>query len=390
MKKIVMLLVFILIVSGCAVKTQEPIAEVVEVENTEIVEETIEPDVKEEVEEVVEEVVEEPEPIVYETYIPDPDGLRVIAEDMGMKIGTAFDLKYYKRELYMDAVTNEFNTITMENMMKWASMNPNQDKYLFSGVDVARELARKYQLNFRGHTLVWHQQLPLWLTKKSGQWTKQELLDIIEGYVENVVGHFKGDIYTWDVLNEIIEEDGSFRESMWYKYTGEDYISLALETARKADPDAILVINDYSVETLNPKSDGLYNLCKQLLDDGVPLDGVGFQCHFINDQIDFESFEANIQRFRALGLDVQLTEIDLRMDSPITEEKLASQGENYKKIMEIALRNDIDTFVVWGVNDSLSWVSGFFVGYSTPLLFDRNYEPKPAYEGVKEALLNFE
>ena len=384
MKKLALIVLALTLFSGCGVQEESKDEAEPEVEAS-VVTKPLEEEVVEVTElEVVEEVVEE---VVREPFIPDPNRLRALADEKGMKIGTAIDLKYFSREPYKDAVSQEFNTIVMENMMKMASMNPNQDKYLFSGVDVAANFALEHDMYMRGHTLVWHQQLPEWLTKKSGKWTKEELLSIIENYATNIVGHFKGTIYTWDVLNEILEEDGSFRESMWYKYTGEEYISVALNAARKADPDAKLLINDYSVETINPKSDGLYNLVKKLQEEGVPIDGVGFQCHFVADQIDYDSIIANIQRFQALGLEVQLTEIDLRMDSPVTEDKLAAQGEAYKRLMEIAIDNDITTFVVWGVNDGLSWVPGFFIGYSTPTLLDREYGYKPAYYGVYEALM---
>ncbi len=201
-----------------------------------------------------------------------------------------------------------------------------------------------------------------------------------------MVTHFNGKIHTWDALNEIFEEDGSFRQSMWYKTTGEDFIALTLNKAREMDPDVKLVINDYNVETLNPKSDGLYNLVKKLQEEKVPIDGVGFQCHFIADQIDYDSFVKNIERFQALGLEVQLTEIDIRIKAPITEENIIAQGEAYKKLMEIALSHNIEVFVVWGVSDNLSWVPGVFAGYGAPLLFNDKYERKPAYDGLIAAL----
>ena len=387
MKKLIVLVVTAIILAGCSeTPTSDVYENIAEVTTTTVAPETEATTVEATTTAAPETEAEE----FVVTFEPDPQRLSALATEKGMNMGTAFDLKYYKREPYYDAVTNEFNTITMENMMKWASMNPAQDRYIYSGVDVAAYFVKEHGMKMRGHTLVWHQQLPEWLTKKSGQWTKQELLDIIGNYVENVVGHFKGTIYTWDVLNEIFEEDGSFRESMWYKYTGEDYIRLALRKARETDPDAILIINDYSVATINPKSDGLYNLVKQLQEEGVPIDGVGFQGHFILDGIDYDSMIENIERFEALGLEVQLTEIDIRMASPITEEKLKAQGESYKRLMEIALDHNITTFVTWGVSDSVSWVPGFFIGYSTPLLFDRDYAPKPAYDGIFEALSNHE
>lgn len=316
----------------------------------------------------------------------DPNSLRAIATEKGMLIGTALSLNYFDQAGYLDKVKNEFNIITMENAMKWASINPSRENFIFSGPDLAVQIAEENEMKMRGHTLVWHQQLPLWLTDKADKWTKEELLGIMDNYIETVAGHFKGKIHSWDVLNEIFEEDGTFRQSMWFKTTGEDYIALALNKAHEMDPDAKLFINDYNVETINAKSDGLYNLVKKLLEENVPIDGVGFQCHFIADQIDYDSFAKNVERFEALGLEVQLTEVDLRIKAPITDEKIAAQGEAYKKLMEISLAHNIRVFIVWGVTDSQSWVPGFFVGYSSPLLFDGKYQPKPAYNGLIDAL----
>lgn len=385
MKRAALIIATTIFLTGCTQSTTSDVYE----STTEAFRQTSVVETQVTTEEETTRMVQETEPEEFiVTFKPDPERLSALANEKGMYVGTAFDLKYYKRAPYYDVVTNEFNTITMENMMKWASMNPAKDRYIFSGIDVATHFAKEHGMKMRGHTLVWHQQLPAWLTQKSGQWTKQELLDIIDNYVENMVEHFRGSVYTWDVLNEIFEEDGSFRASMWYKYTGEEYIRLALTKAREVDPEALLIINDYNVATVNPKSDGLYKLVKQLQEEGVPIDGVGFQCHFVLDQIDYDSMIENIERFEALGLEVQLTEIDIRMASPVTEDKLQRQGDSYKKLMEIALEHNITTFVVWGVSDAISWVPGFFVGYSTPLLFDRDYAPKPAYDGVYEALSN--
>lgn len=328
-------------------------------------------------------VAEEPFVVTFE---PDPEGLSALATANGIHIGAAIDLKYNSIEAYKTIMTNEFNTIVMENMMKWATTNPAEDRYLYSGADVAAYIAKEHGMKMRGHALVWHSQLPDWVTKKSDTWTKDELLDTIEKYVTNVAGHFRGSVYSWDVLNEVIEDDGSFRESLFYRVTGQDYIRLALETARKADPDARLLINDYSVETLNPKSDALYKLVKELKEEGVPLDGVGFQCHLVLGETDFESMEANIQRFQDLGLVVELTEIDIRIEAPFGEEELLEQKAEYKQLMTLALDNNIDTFVVWGIHDGHTWVDMWFPGFSSPLLFDKLYKKKPSYEGVVEAL----
>lgn len=314
----------------------------------------------------------------------DPESLRGLASAKNMYIGAAIDMKYFKEKAYQDTLKNQFNMLVLENLMKWASMNPNREQFIFAGADIAVKFAKENQMAMRGHTLIWHQQLPLWLTE--GTWSKEELLSIVDYYVENMVTHFKGSIDSWDVLNEIFEEDGSFRQSMWYKTTGEEYITHALVKAREMDPDAKLFINDYNVEFINAKSDGLYNLVKKLVEQGVPLDGVGFQSHFIHDQIDYDSLEKNIQRFTALGLEVQFTEIDLRIKAPVTDERLVEQGEAYKKLMEIALRNGVTAFVTWGISDLHTWVPGFFIGYASPLLYDNKYNPKAGVEGIKVAL----
>lgn len=387
MKKIIALFVLIVLLAGCtSPKISEDITPSASSEvdsNTVVVEETTEDNEAAFVAETP--VVSENPPEPKESLVIDPNSLRALAEEKSMLVGAAVTINHFGVVTYLDTLKNEFNALTLENGMKWASVNPSRTNFVFAGSDIAVNFAIENEMQVRGHTLVWHQQLPLWLTDKK-DWTKEELTEVLINYIDNMVGHYKGKIHSWDVLNEIFNEDGTFRESMWYKTMGDEFIALALKKAHEVDPEAKLIINDYSVETINAKSDGLYNLVKKLKEEGVPIDGVGFQSHFISGQMDFDSFTQNVERFEALGLEVQLTEIDLRIEAPITEDKLIVQGEEYKRLMQIALEHNIRVFIVWGISDVHSWVPSYFAGFSSPLLFDGKYEKKPAYDGVIEAL----
>lgn len=373
-KASILLLVLMLILVGCQsdevtkteVNTSE--TETVDTKDTEEIE----------VEEVVEEEVKEP-------FVVNPESLRAKAAEHGIYIGAAVSMGDFGFDNYLNTLFNEYSMMTTENLMKWDRISAvKRGSYNFVAPDMILQHAKDHDMVMRGHAIVWHDSRPDWLKVA---WTKEELTEVLEEYIEDVMGHFKGEIHSWDVLNEIIsDENGAFRESRWYEIMGTDYIRVALIKAREVDPNAKLIINDYSIEEINPKSDALYELAKELIDEGVPLDGIGFQSHLVSGGIDFDSMQANIDRFQELGLEVQFTEIDIRVLAPFTEERMAVQKEDYKQLMKMALDNDIDTFVLWGVSDTQSWVPMWFQDYGSPLIFDNVYEKKGGYYGMMEAL----
>jgi len=205
-------------------------------------------------------------------------------------------------------------------------------------------------------------------------------------HITEEVTHYKGKIYAWDVVNEAIGDDGNMRDSIWHKNFGNNFIAEAFKTAHATDPDAKLYYNDYGVEAKNHKSDTMYKLVQDLKTQGVPIHGVGFQSHFSLGQIPHDMQE-NMERFAALGLDVAITELDIRMQLPSTAEKLAQQAKDYAAVVKAchAVSRCVG-ITFWGISDKHSWVPDSFHGFGDALPWDANYKPKPAVAAMEEAL----
>ncbi|ADA66795.1 Endo-1,4-beta-xylanase [Thermotoga petrophila RKU-10] len=315
--------------------------------------------------------------------------LRELAEKLNIYIGFAAVNNFWSlpdAEKYMEIARREFNILTHENQMKWDTIHPERDRYNFTPAEKHVEFAEENGMIVHGHTLVWHNQLPGWLTGR--EWTREELLNVLEDHIKTVVSHFKGRVKIWDVVNEAVSDSGTYRESVWYKTIGPEYIEKAFRWAKEADPDAILIYNDYSIEEINAKSNFVYNMIKELKEKGVPVDGIGFQMHIDHRGLNYDSFRRNLERFAELGLQIYITEMDVRIPLSGSEEYyLKKQAEVCAKIFEICLKNPaVKAIQFWGFTDKYSWVPGFFKGYGKALLFDENYNPKPCYYAIKEVL----
>jgi endo-1,4-beta-xylanase len=312
------------------------------------------------------------------------DGLRDPADRLGLRMGTAVSAHLLDQQVYRDTAATEFNTITHENSLKWESVQPQRGRYSFAAADRVMEFAQANDQRVHGHTLVWHSQLPSWV--RDGGFSAQELTDITTDHIETTMGRYAGEIDSWDVVNEPFNEDGTFRDSVFHRTLGEDYIAQALTTADAVDPDARLFVNDYNIEGINAKSDAMYALARSLLDQGAPLDGIGIQGHLIVGQVPGD-MRRNIERFTDLGLEVVITELDIRMDMPVTQDKLDRQAADYARVMDACLSVPGCSGVsVWGVTDAHSWVPGVFDGQGAALPIDDDYRPKPAYWAISEAL----
>jgi len=315
--------------------------------------------------------------------------LRVLAEKLNIHIGFAARNNFWSlsdAEKYMEVARREFNILTPENQMKWDTIHPERNRYNFTPAEKHVEFAEENNMIVHGHTLVWHNQLPGWITGR--EWTKEELLNVLEDHIKTVVSHFKGRVKIWDVVNEAVSDSGTYRESVWYKTIGPEYIEKAFRWAKEADPDAILIYNDYSIEEINAKSNFVYNMIKELKEKGVPVDGIGFQMHIDYRGLNYDSFRRNLERFAKLGLQIYITEMDVRIPLSGSEDYyLKKQAEVCAKIFDICLDNPaVKAIQFWGFTDKYSWVPGFFKGYGKALLFDENYNPKPCYYAIKEVL----
>ncbi|SKC45853.1 endo-1,4-beta-xylanase [Krasilnikoviella flava] len=298
---------------------------------------------------------------------------------------------------------DEFGSLTPENDMKWAEIHPEPDVYDFSGADAVMAFARANGQEVRGHTLLWHSQNPAWVTEAAGTWTCDEARDVLEDHVRTVVGRYAGEVYEWDVINEVVQDDwdaGGVRlrteANPFLKACADDPVGLlgdVFRWAHEADPDALLFMNDYNAEGINAKTDAYYALAKQLLADGAPLQGFGAQSH-LSLQYGFDdSMQANFERFADLGLKVAVTEADVRMplgdDGEPTAEQVALQADRYGRLLDACLAVSACTsFTVWGFDDERSWVPGVFPeGYATIMTGD--FEKKPAYDvllaGLRDA-----
>ncbi|MHA5052750.1 endo-1,4-beta-xylanase [Streptomyces sp. SD15] len=309
--------------------------------------------------------------------------LRDLAAAKGKVIGTAVTGSRLTGT-YGDISGAQFNSLTPGNAMKWGSVEPSRGTYNWAEADQIVAFAQAHNQQVRGHTLVWHSQNPSWLT--NGTWTPAELSTLLQDHISTEVTRYKGKLAAWDVVNEPFNEDGTYRSTLWYNGLGADYIAQALTSARAADPSAKLYINDYNVEGVNAKSTALYNLVKSLKERGVPIDGVGLQAHLILGQVP-STLQQNIQRFADLGVDVAITELDIRMQLPATDAKLTQQAADYKVVLDACVAVTRCTGVtVWGFTDSDSWIPDVFPGYGAATPYDENYLPKPAYYAIATSL----
>ncbi|MFG2745659.1 endo-1,4-beta-xylanase [Streptomyces chartreusis] len=314
-----------------------------------------------------------------------PPTLADLAERHGRYFGSATDNPELADEPYTALLGSEFDQITPGNGMKWYATEPQQGVFDFTNGDEIVALARANHQKVRGHTLVWHSQLPGWLTGR--EWTATELRAVLKKHIQTEVRHYRGKIYAWDVVNEAFNEDGTYRETLFYKTLGPGYIADALRWAHQADPKAKLYLNDYNVEANGPKSDAYYELAKELKAQGVPLHGFGLQTHLALQYGYPATLEDNLRRFARLGLDTALTEVDVRMQLPVTEEKQDRQAEWYRDMTEacLAVRRCVG-ITVWDYTDKYSWIPAFFPGEGAALPWDEELRPKPAYFALRGAL----
>ena len=329
-----------------------------------------------------------------------PDGLKDYYKNY-FPIGVAVkpsDLRNNEKSLLL----THFNSITAENAMKMGPLQPGENKYFWPLADSIVAFGTNNKLKVRGHCLVWHAQTPRWLFKDSANnnISKQQLLNRIKSHIETVVSRYKGKVYAWDVVNEVIADDTSyFRKSPLYNIAGEDFVEQAFRYAHKADPKAILFYNDYNTE--NPaKREKIFKMLKNLLAKGVPIHGVGLQAHWSISTPSREELEKSIEMFSSLGLQIQFTELDISVyagrqggqlisgeksteQALFTPEMEQKQLEKYKMIFEVfrKYKKNITGVTFWNLSDKYSWLDGRG-RKNFPLLFDTELKPKKAYYEV--------
>jgi endo-1,4-beta-xylanase len=359
----------------------------------------------------------------------DPTPLRHLAEFSGIKIGSAVKSDPLTSDSdYRETLSKEFDMLVSEYEMKFdqiwpdltdkpeaTSLSERMVEPHFEAGNSLCEFAKDHNMVVRGHTLIWHEALPRWLTKedaglsdKSRVWTqndREELLTVMGKHINTTVKyyeeHYKGTVVCWDVVNEAINESSPYilrKNSTWYKGIGEDYIDKAFQYAYNADmedghKDLELFYNDYGGEAWNEKADAIYELVCKLKDRGVPIDGVGFQMHIydMNKNPVDEKLASNIKRFTDKGFKVHITEMEVWPKNPASQQDLELQSNIYKEVMNICLQNPkVTAFVVWGFTDKYVWtpevIPDYKKGKDKPFIFDESYQKKLAYCGLQEAL----
>lgn len=314
--------------------------------------------------------------------------LKNLAARKGIDIGCCVNNRYLNNKNYTRIIKREFNRAMPEYELLFKWIHPSKDKYNFELADKVISFAERNKMKIRGYHLLWQNKvgLPNWIIK--GKFTREELIEILEDHIKTLMERYKGKINEWNVVNEAVDDDNKIRKGVFLDIIGPDYIEMAFRFAHKVDPKAKLYYNDYCIDDLNKKSDAVYRLMKKLLKKGVPIHGVGLQMHLLEElYINPESVEKNIRRFKKLGLKVGITEMDVRIRKPVTQEKIENQARIYGEMLKVALKTKCNTFLMWGASDANSWIPWYFKDYDAGLIFDKNYKPKPAYYKLKEALM---
>jgi endo-1,4-beta-xylanase len=310
------------------------------------------------------------------------DTLKAAASSAGKLVGTAVQSRLLTNGQYEPVVGREFNYLTAEYEMKWNVHEPSAGVFDFGAGDAIVSYALSRAQRVKGHTFIWHGATPSWVNGLS----PADFRAAFERHIRTVAAHYRGRIHAWDVVNEAVADDGmSLRDTVFRQKLGDSYIADAFRLAREADPEARLFYNDYGGEGLNAKANRIYDLVRDLRMSGVPIDGVGLQMHVsAQNRPPDASIAANMRRLADLGLTVHISEMDVRIGALSGSQpmRLEVQKTAYHDIVRLCVlepRCEVVTF--WGFTDAHTWISG-----DSPLLFDAQYAPKPAYTGVLDAL----
>jgi endo-1,4-beta-xylanase len=329
--------------------------------------------------------------------------LRDLAAPIGLRFGTALIPQDIETPSYAAIASSQFSVVTPGNGMKWQIVEPEQGVFDWSQADQLVQFARANGQLVRGHTLTWHNQLPDWLTAgvANGSISAAQLRTLLHDHIITEVSRYRGRIWQWDVCNEFFTDTNPSTinpNDFWVSNLGTGVIADAFRWAHEADPNALLFYNDYNIggeDGTNAKSDAVYAFVKQLLSEGVPIDGVGNQGH-LDTQYGWnpQLLQQDLERFASLGLKVAITEADVRTfvnnatdQVPTANLALFAQPYEYSELLKAALAvPQCISFTVWGFTDSDSWVPGTFAGEGYAAIYDVNQQPKAAYYSLQSDL----
>ncbi|KAJ6256426.1 Exoglucanase [Drechslerella dactyloides] len=312
---------------------------------------------------------------------PTGTGLDALIKGKGKKyVGFCADSGLLSNAQNAAILQAESGQLTPENSMKWQSIEPSQNSFSYGGADTLVNWAVSNNKIIRGHTFVWHSQLPSWVSNINN---KATLTTVIQNHINAVAGRYKGKIYAWDVANEVFNDDGTRRSSVFSNVFGDwTFLDVAFRAARAADPAAKLCLNDYNLDYSGAKLTNFVQLVKDLIARGVPIDCVGTQSHLVVGNGAIPSFKTTLDSLASTGLEVQITELDIRTNSSPSSAQISQQVRDYTSVVSACMKTAACSGItVWGVSDKDSWVPQTFSGQGYALLWDNNYQKKQAYNG---------
>ncbi|HEX5473750.1 MAG TPA: endo-1,4-beta-xylanase [Vicinamibacterales bacterium] len=299
-----------------------------------------------------------------------------------------------KDSAYAAILASQYGMLSPETALKWSVVHPARDTYNFTYGDELVAFAAAHGMKVRGHTLVWADANPAWLTTLAQGASSATMARILQDHITTVMSHYRGKVFAWDVVNEAVRDGAGstgteLRDSIWFNQpgiglSGTGYVEQAFRWAHDADPDALLFYNETGVESPGPKFDAMYNMLKDFVARRVPINGVGLQMHIqLTGEPTGDGLTTNIQRLAALGLQVHVTEMDVRLpvdaEGHATAGALAAEAGRYQEILHACLASPAcKAFQTWGFTDRYSWIPDSFSGCGAALPFDAGYEAKPA------------
>ena len=282
-------------------------------------------------------------------------------------------------------IEGQAKILVAENCMKTSQLRPNKTFWNWSDPENLVKFAAQHKIVAKWHTLFWHEMNPPFINQMK---TKEEAEALMDEHITTVMQKFKGRIRDYDVVNEMFNEDGSLRDTVWLRTLGPGYLERAIRKAHEVDPDAHLFLNEYNNEAAGyAKADAMYNLVKDFVDRGVPIYGVGMQLHLAADlPYDEDAIRQNIRRYADLGIKICFSEVDVRMPLARADDYAQTQIDIWRSLMKLAVEEpNVESFIVWGISDKNSWIPAWKPGYGDALLFDKKFQPKPVYYELLKA-----
>jgi len=311
---------------------------------------------------------------------------RAMADKQGLSFGTAVLTGDVLDPAKGKFIAKHFNLIVPGDTMKWANIHPTRKFWNWSDTDLMVKFAEKNKMKIKGHCFLWQDQNAPYVYSAK---TRDEAIELLTEQITGVMTRYKGKISEYDVANEIFNENGTMRDTMWYRLIGPDMLDIAFNAAHKADPEAKLLLVDYNTEySGTAKGDAMFELVKGMKARGVPIDGVAHQLHCMAElPLNETAIRENAKRFEAIGVYTSFSEVDVRLKMPVDEINEAQQCDVYARLMNIALtEKGVDSMLIWGFTDYKSWIPRAFPGYGSANIMDQNMKPKKAYAALMKAL----